>query len=160
MADETTVANCDVASIADYCAKFGQELIDSVSARTAEFSEHDRIRATSYLERINNLSELVGAQKLDLPKSHPDAFPVMPFPSAETVNGIENTMVKTVVRRFKALHTELLEGQSKDMSSGLHDADLVRIQAAVEATQEVVDFAETTLDIPENTGPNISTGKR
>lgn len=151
------VANFDIVTIADYCVGFSGELISSQSARQAEFTQFDRDRAKSYLERIKAFVALVGEKKLDLPKSHPGAYPVAAFPEDEKIDALENQVVKGVLRRFKAAYTEVVGSQSKDMASGMHAADITRVNALIDATLELVDFGADTLDLPEDTGPNVAT---
>lgn len=88
----TTVANFDIAGAADRIVTFANELIASQSARQAEFNVHDRDRSTSYLDRLEGYVGVISepANPLDLPKTHPTAYPVNDFPADELVNVIEN----------------------------------------------------------------------
>lgn len=150
------VANLDVVSMADWCVKFARELVVSQSARTAEFAEFDRNRATDYLGRIQNYADLAAEVKLDLPATHPGSYPVAEFIPNEDINAIENAVVKNVLRRIQALYNELTKSQSKDSATGLHPADKSRLDSLLAETKKVIDFGETTLDLPENTGPSVA----
>ena len=81
----TTVANFDIAGAADRIVTFANELIASQSARQAEFNVHDRDRSTSYLDRLEGYVGVISepANPLDLPKTHPTAYPVNDFPADE-----------------------------------------------------------------------------
>ena len=98
----TTVANFDIAGAADRIVTFANELIASQSARQAEFNVHDRDRATAYLDRLEAYVGVISepANPLDLPKTHPTAYPVTDFPPDEQINAIENAEVRDLVRRF------------------------------------------------------------
>ena len=154
--DTTTVANFDVATLAGYCVSFAKELIKSQSARQRDFIDADRNRALSYLDRIAEYAELTADTKLDLPQSHPDAYPVPAFPPDGDIDSLENEIVKGVLRRFKASYREIRDSQSRDAAAGLHNADKGRIDALIEATRNLVNFGKATLDTPEQTGPNVS----
>lgn len=150
------VANFDVASLSDHYVAFTKEIVKSQSARQAEFTENDRNRAMSYLDRIQTQADLIADTKLDLPSSHPETYPVAAYPPDEDINSIENSIVKAVLRRFKAGYTELVRSQSKDSASGLHVADKRRLDELIAATKELVNFGENTLDLPENTGTGVA----
>jgi hypothetical protein len=81
----TSVANFHTAGAADRLVTFANEIISSQSARQAEFNEHDRERATAYLDRLDAYVEVISnpANPLDLPKTHPTAYPIAEFPSDE-----------------------------------------------------------------------------
>ena len=55
----TSVANFDIAGAADRLVTFANEIIASQSARQAEFNEHDRERATAYLDRLESYVEVI-----------------------------------------------------------------------------------------------------
>jgi hypothetical protein len=152
----TSVANFDVATLAEYFAKFAKELSVSQAARQAEFPLPDRARARSYLGRVQDLADLVAGQRLDLPKLHPDSYPVIEFLPDEAINGIENSLVQAVLRRFKAGYTELVGSQSKDAAAGLHQADKQRLDQLIAATLELVNFGTEALDLPEFTGEPVA----
>ena len=99
---------------------------------------------------------------LDLPKTHPTAYPVADFPADELTNAIENAEVRDLVRRFKARYTELVQSQSKDRASGIFEADRKRLETLIENTLGIVAFGESSVDLPENPGdvPAIDTGSR
>ena len=129
----STVANFDIAGAADRIVTFANELIASQSARQAEFNVHDRDRATAYLDRLEAYVGVISqpANPLDLPKTHPTAYPVTDFPADEQINTIENAEVRDVVRRFKAGYVELTGSQSKDRASGIFDKRLGRARATI-----------------------------
>jgi hypothetical protein len=126
----TSLANFDIAGAADRIITFANEIIASQSARQAEFNEHDRGRAVSYLDRLESYVEVISnpANPLDLPQTHPTsypiaAFPIAAFPEDEQINAIENAEVRDLVRRFKAAHVELVNSQSKDRATGIFEHD-------------------------------------
>ncbi len=55
----TSVANFDIAGAADRLVTFANEVIASQSARQAEFNEHDRGRASAYLDRLESYVEVI-----------------------------------------------------------------------------------------------------
>ena len=150
----TTVANFDIAGAADRIVTFANELIASQSARQAEFNVHDRDRATAYLDRLEGYVGVISepANPLDLPKTHPTAYPVTDFPPDDDINGIENAEVRDLVRRFKAGYVELVQSQSKDRASGIFDADKTRLMTLIENARGIIAFAGTSVDLPENPG--------
>ncbi len=150
----TTVANFDIAGVVDRIVTFASELIASQSAVQAEFNVHDRGRASNYLDRLEAYVGVISEpdNPLDLPKTHPTAYPVTDFPPDEDINGIENAEVRDLVRRFKAGYIELVQSQSKDRASGIFDADKTRLMALIENARGIIAFAETSVDLPENPG--------
>jgi hypothetical protein len=148
----TTVANFDIAGAADRIVTFANELIASQSARQAEFNVHDRDRSTAYLDRLENYVGVISepANPLDLPKTHPTAYPVTDFPPDEEINAIENAEVRDLVRRFKAGYVELVQSQSKDRASGIFDADKTRLMTLIENARGIIAFGGTSVDLPEN----------
>ncbi len=154
----TQVANFDVAGLADRMCTFAQELQASQSATQAEFNPHDRARSTAYIERLVEFVNLTTSDDnpLDLPKTHPSMYPVHAFIDDQNINSIENAEVRDVVRRFKAGWVEVLNSQSADRASGLQAQDKGRILALLESTLKVVQFGESTPDLPE-TATNTTT---
>ena len=150
----TSVANFDIAGAADRLVTFANEIIASQSARQAEFNEHDRERATAYLDRLESYVEVISnpANPLDLPKTHPTAYPIAEFPSDEQINAIENAEVRDLVRRFKAAHVDLTNSQSKDRATGIFESDRGRLEALIENARGMIDFGESSVDLPENPG--------
>ena len=148
----TSVANFDIAGAADRLVTFANEVIASQSARQAEFNEHDRERASAYLDRLESYVEVIAnpSNPLDLPKTHPTAYPITVFPGDEQINAIENAEVRDLTRRFKAAHVELTNSQSKDRATGIFDADKVRLEALIENARGIIAFGETSVDLPEN----------
>lgn len=158
----TTVANFDIAGAADRIVTFANELIASQSARQAEFNVHDRDRASAYLDRLEAYVGVISepANPLDLPKTHPTAYPVTDFPPDEQINAIENAEVRDLVRRFKAGYTELVKSQSKDRASGIFEADKTRLLTLIENARGIIAFGSESVDLPENPGdvPALETG--
>jgi len=150
----TSVANFDIAEAADRIVTFSREVIASQSARQAEFSEHDRARATAYLGRLESYVGVISnpANPLDLPKTHPSAYPIAEFPTDEEINVIENAEVRDFVRRFKAAHVELVNSQSKDLATGIFEADRSRREALIENARGIIAFGQSSVDLPENPG--------
>jgi hypothetical protein len=148
----STVANFDVAGIADRMTRFALELLSCQSAHNVEFNLHDRERAMSYLLRIEQYLNLISDPNdpLDLPRTHPSNYPVSEFPEDASINGVENGLVKDLVRRYKAAYIEVVNSQSKDRSSGMLEADKTRIMALIDNSKGIINFGETTLDLPEN----------
>lgn len=147
-----TVANFDVAGAADRIVTFSTELIASQSARQAEFNVHDRDRATAYLDRLQSYVDVISlpANPLDLPKTHPTAYPVTDFPLDDAINTIENAEVRDLVRRFKAGYVELVNSQSKDRASGIFEADKTRLLALIDNAKGIIAFGQDSMDLPEN----------
>ena len=147
-----TVANFDIAGAADRIVTFADELIASQSSKQAEFNVHDRNRANSYLERLEGYVEVIAkpANPLDLPKTHPQSYPVAEFPGDELVNTIENAEVRDLVRRFKAGYVELVNSQSKDRASGIFEKDKERLLALTENAKGIIAFGQASVDLPEN----------
>lgn len=145
------VKNFDVAGVVDRLARYASELVVSQSASNAEFNEHDRGRATKYLDRLTAYMDAVNtpANPLDLPKTHPTDYPVKDFTPDEAVNAIENAEVRDLVRRLKAAYTELSESQSRDRVSGFLVTDHDRIKALVENARNIVALGVNTEDLPE-----------
>ncbi len=150
----TSVANFDIAGAADRINAFARELIASQSARQAEFNAHDRDRATAYLDRLDSFVGVISnpSNPLDLPKTHPSAYPISDFPADEEINVIENAEVRDLVRRFKAAHVELVNSQSKDRATGIFEADRSRLEALIENARGIIAFGQTSVDLPENPG--------
>jgi hypothetical protein len=150
----TTVANFDIAGAADRIVTFARELIASQSARQAEFNAHDRGRATAYLDRLESYVDVIGnpSNPLDLPRTHPTAYPVGTFPSDDQINAIENAEVRDIARRFKAAFVELVSSQSKDRATGVFEADRERLAALIANTRGMIAFGENSVDLPENPG--------
>lgn len=150
----TSVANFDIAGAADRIVTFSREVIASQSARQAEFNEHDRARATAYLDRLESYVGVISnpANPLDLPKTHPSAYPIAEFPTDEEINVIENAEVRDLVRRFKAAHVELVNSQSKDRATGIFEADRSRLEALIENARGIIAFGQSSVDLPENPG--------
>ena len=148
----TSVANFDIAGAADRIVTFAREVIASQSARQAEFNEHDRTRATSYLDRLESYVGVIAnpSNPLDLPQTHPTSYPMATFPEDDEINAIENAEVRDLVRRFKAAHVELINSQSKDRATGIFDHDQSRLEALIENARGIVEFGETSVDLPEN----------
>lgn len=148
------VANFDVAGAADRLVRYAQELIGSQSASQAEFNEHDRGRATQYLDRL--LAYMIAVNQpdnpLDLPRTHPTAYPVDELPADENINAIENAEVRDLVRRLKAAYTELTQSQSKDRASGFMAQDQERISKLVENARKIIDLGQVVIDLPEQAG--------
>lgn len=147
-----SVANFDVAGAADRIVTFASEMIASQSARQVEFNAHDRDRATSYLERLESYVAVISspANPLDLPKTHPSAYPVGDFPADENINAVENAEVRDLVRRFKAGYVELTESQSKDRATGIYEADKNRLEALIENAKGIIGLGAESVDLPEN----------
>ena len=158
----TSVANFDIAGAADRIVTFARELIDSQSAKQAEFNVHDRTRATAYLERLEAFVEVIAkpANPLDLPKTHPSAYPVADFPADEQINAIENAEVRDLVRRFKAGYVELVQSQSKDRASGIFEADNTRLAALIENAKAIITFGQDSVDLPENPADVAAVGSK
>ena len=152
--NDVSVANFDIAGAADRIVAFSAELILSQSARQAEFNEHDRSRASAYLDRLQNYVQVISepSNPLDLPKTHPTAYPIKTFQLDEDINTIENAEVRDVVRRFKAGYVELVNSQSKDRASGIFEADRLRLAALIENARGIITFGEESVDLPENPG--------
>lgn len=148
----TSVANFDIAGAADRIVTFANEIIASQSARQAEFNEHDRGRATAYLDRLGFYIGVISvpANPLDLPKTHPTSYPIALFPADDQINAIENAEVRDLVRRFKAAHVELINSQSKDRATGIFDHDRSRLEALIENARGIISFGESSVDLPEN----------
>ncbi len=156
-ADETNnVANFDVAGIADMWQRFTSELIGSQSSPTNEFNDHDRGRAQAYCDRIVAYIGLVAPDNetnpLDLPQTHPSTYPYQPFSNDDDIAGIENLIMKQVVRQMKAGHTEITKSQSADRASGLGPGDKTRQLALVANIKAMIEFGADTIDMPENPG--------
>lgn len=98
----TSIANFDIAGAADRIVTFANEIIASQSARQAEFNEHDRGRATAYLDRLGFYIGVISvpADPLDLPKTHPTSYPIAAFPADDEINAIENAAPTTARRRL------------------------------------------------------------
>lgn len=150
----TSVANFDIAGAADRLTTFAREVIASQSARQAEFNSHDRGRATAYLDRLGSYVGVISnpSNPLDLPKTHPSAYPIAEFPTDDEINAIENAEVRDLVRRFKAAHVELINSQSKDRATGIFEADRNRLEALIENARGIIEFGQTSVDLPENPG--------
>jgi hypothetical protein len=148
----TSLANFDIAGAADRLVTFANEIIASQSARQAEFNEHDRGRAVSYLDRLESYVEVISnpANPLDLPQTHPTSYPIAAFPADEEINAIENAEVRDLVRRFKAAHVELVNSQSKDRATGIFEHDRSRLEALIENARGIIAFGQTSVDLPEN----------
>jgi hypothetical protein len=148
----TSVANFDVAGAADRIVTFANELIASQSAKQAEFNVHDRDRSSDYLDRLESYIGVIAQpdNPLDLPKTHPTAYPVTDFPVDEQINVIENAEVRDLVRRFKAGYVEFVHSQSKDRASGIFAADKTRLDALIENSRGIIAFGQASVDLPEN----------
>ena len=148
----TSVANFDIAGAADRIVTFAREVIASQSARQAEFNEHDRTRATSYLDRLESYVSVIAnpSNPLDLPQTHPTPYPMAVFPEDDEINAIENAEVRDLVRRFKAAHVELINSQSKDRATGIFQHDQSRLEALIENARGIIAFGESSVDLPEN----------
>lgn len=157
------VANFDVAGAGDRLTRYAAELIGSQSHGSAEFNEHDRKRATEYLDRLIAYMKAVNVpdSPLDLPKTHPTAYPIKDFAANEQINAIENAEVRDLVRRLKAAYMELTGSQSKDRASGFLAADLERIEKVIANAREIIKLGEAVEDLPEQTGeaPVLPTGR-
>ncbi len=146
------IANFDIAGACDRIVSFANELVGSQSAKQAEFTIHDRTRATAYLSRLENYVGVVSepSNPLDLPKTHPGVFPVKEFVGDDAINAIENAELRDLVRRFKSAFIELLGSQSKDRASGLFEFDKQRLLALIENARGIITFGENSVDLPEN----------
>ena len=158
----TSVANFDIAGAADRISTFAREVIASQSARQAEFNEHDRTRASAYLDRLESFIAVISnpSNPLDLPKTHPSAYPIAEFITDEDINAIENAEVRDLVRRFKAAHVELINSQSKDRATGIFESDQTRLEALIENARGIITFGENSVDLPENPGDVPAAGKK
>lgn len=157
-----SVANFDVSFLSDVLVKFANELLAAQSPGQAQFVVHDRKRTTAYVARTREYVTFLSAttDPLDLPKTHPGAYQVMDFPSAEQIEQVENLIVKRVVWGFQAAYQELVGSQSKDRASGLVSFDKERLISLCDNTDELVKLGETTLDLPEFPGGPTITGKK
>lgn len=157
------VANFDVAGAADRLVRYGQELIGSQSAVQAEFNSHDRERAEQYLDRLIAYMGAVNQPEnpLDLPRTHPTAYPVREFPADENIDSVENAEIKDLVRRLKAGYVELTGSQSKDRASGFMAQDQKRITELIANAREIIKLGETVIDLPEQAGetPLVASGR-
>jgi hypothetical protein len=149
-----TVANMDVAGLAEKFVIFAKELRLSQSTGQIELNIHDQKRARVYLEYIVEYMKWMcqPTDPLDLPKAHPSTFVVRDFLTETEIADIENPIVKDIVRRFNAAYIELVLGQSKDRASGLTDYDEERINALITNCLGIIEFGVTGLDVPENPG--------
>ena len=75
-----------------------------------------------------------------------------PTDDAEQINAIENAEVRDLVRRFKAAHVELTNSQSKDRATGIFESDRGRLEALIENARGMIEFGESSVDLPENPG--------
>lgn len=144
------VTNMDVASLCDRLARYGYEIIKSQSSiGTGNLNIADVGRWGTYLDRIDAMLDNYSVPPLDLPKSHPnDHWRVRGFPTNwEAV--VENNSVRDVVRRIRAMHTELVNSTSKDQSSGIGDHDVTRLKAITANTRNLLEITSPAIDMPE-----------
>jgi hypothetical protein len=147
-----SVANFDVAGLADRFLLFANEIINCQSAVQVEFNVHDQKRGLSYMAELTRWLDIISLPNdpMDLPKSHPGSYPVLDFVTDDNINKTENPIVRDLLRRLKAGWTELVGSQSSDRTTGLNPADKVRLTALIANIVGVLEASIQTLDMPEN----------
>lgn len=148
----TQVSNMDIAGICDRIAMYAIEVQNCQSSlQGGVFLPYDMARTASYLDRLDECIDAFNKTPMDLPKSSNYTFSVLkPFPGDPDLENVENQDIKDVLRRFKSLWLEAANSQSADLSSGIIDADVSRLQAVLNSCRDVLNLAKNIMDLPEN----------
>lgn len=153
MAEVTFVYNMDVSGVARRLNRFISELIRSVSSGTSQVNGFDHQRALSYISATEVYIDHVVAQpQLDLPETHPRAFPVEPKVEW-SINDIENESVIDLVQMLEITREEIINGQSARLPAGLISFDETRVRAVLaKANAFLTGYVSnvTPIDLPES----------
>jgi hypothetical protein len=150
----TEVYNHDIVFIADNLTRFVVEAWKSSSAGTSGVSDFDKDRFNSYLDAIDAAHDhVLGQPGLDLPETHPTAWPIEPFPIELATTDVESEEINHLIRMFAVCWDELVHGQSSRVGSGLNEFDSARLRSYVEKARKFLsDYVARTapLDVPES----------
>ena len=148
---ENRVLNHDVLFVYDMINRFIIELMHSQSNGVSGLTVHDQTRMASYLNALRVKKDwIMGQPLLDLPETHPRAFPLEPAPE---VRNVESESINQLIRLFEALRIELINSQSARLASGLNRHDAGRYDGIVDKMEAfLLDYIAVLepIDLPES----------
>lgn len=162
---ENMIKNLDVAHLADIISRDIREVVKFQSSFTASLIiPADRGRLQSYVRQYEGFTNwaVEGSRGengkfacLDLPRTHPQVYPLVPCLSIEEID-VENELIRTVARHLIALRHELVTSQSSQLASGLLPADEGRVRSIIERLYRLLNtYVDEILPIdqPETSTP-------
>lgn len=157
---ENMVKNLDIAHLADMLSRDIREMNKSQSAHAAVLIPPDVSRLVAYANSYQKYIDWAVAKSrdsngrfvtLDLPRTHPQDYPIQPtLENAE--DGVDNELVRTIIRHLSAMRHEAIHSQSSQLASGLLPDDKGRLEAIIDRLLKLVEeYIETTdpTDQPE-----------
>lgn len=141
------VKNLDVAHLADMLTRDMREVSRCQSASANVFIPADRNRLKAYLEQYQGYIDWAVAKSrddggafntMDMPRTHPTNYDLQPeLPDVE--GGVENELVRTILRHFSAMRYEIIHSQSANLASGLLPADKQRMESFVDRLMKLIE---------------------
>lgn len=150
----TEVRNPDIAGIVERTDEIVYECAKSQSAGVTDMNSFDRDRLTQYQNLLKAYAEwVVSSPGVDLPETHPREYSLK-YISTDIDDDVENKSIRDIIRLYRALMTEMSNGQSAKLGSGMIDHDkrrfdliMTKIDAFLSSyvdTQQPVDMPETS----------------